>query len=216
MSVVRGGSKKVVFDNYTRFFDFQETYNFPLRVFSLNYDLCLEKNKPSGKYLERGFDPESRSWDSGRFYPAHEEPDLYLYKLHGSLDWERDEGKGNIVIEVDNIPKMPDLIFGTDYKLTYVDPYLYYASEFRKYSLEAKIILVVGYSFNDEHINSILEQSLNYDSGKKLYVVNTNENAISPRFEAKKTQITLKQSKAKEFLEKHLSVEMLAQDLEKN
>jgi hypothetical protein len=198
---------------YKKLFDFQGEYNFPLRIFSLNYDLCLEKNTPSGKILERGFDPDSRTWQSRRFDPPVEEPNVYLYKLHGSLDWEREIGMGDIVSEVDRTPQKPDLIFGTDYKLTYVDPYLYYVSEFRKYSLEAKVILVIGYGFNDAHINSILRQALNYDSQKKLYVVNKDRKAVALELVKKQEQIITKQYEAKVFLEQHLGVETLEKDI---
>ncbi len=200
---------------YAKFFDFQEAYNYVLRVFSLNYDLCLEKNNVGGKHLERGFDPASRIWDSRRFYPAVEEQDLYLYKLHGSLDWERDEHRGNIVREVDNIPEVPDLIFGTDFKLYYIDPYLYYASEFRKYSLEAKIILIIGYGFNDEHINSILKQALSYDGEKKLYVVDVSTDSVRRELAVRPEQIILEKIGAKDFLENVLSTKGLESVLKK-
>jgi len=200
---------------YKKLFDFQEEYNFPLRIFSLNYDLCLEKNTPRGKILERGFNPDSRTWQSRRFDPPVEEPHIYLYKLHGSLDWEREVGMGDIVSEVDRTPEKPDLLFGTDYKLTYVDPYLYYISEFRKYSLEAKVILVLGYGFNDAHINSILRQALNYDSQKKLYVVNTDRKVVDLELIQKREQIITKSYKAKVFLEAYLSVKTLEEDIER-
>lgn len=200
---------------YKKLFEFQEEYNFPLRVFSLNYDLCLERNTPGGKRLERGFRQDSKTWDFRMFDPTVEVPDIYLYKLHGSLDWEREEGIGNIVREVDEIPEKPDLIFGTDYKLSYVDPYLYYISEFRKYSLETKVILVIGYGFNDAHINSILKQALNYDSQKKVYVVNTDKNVVDLELIKKKEQIIMKQYKAKKFLEEYLSVKTLEEDIER-
>jgi hypothetical protein len=200
---------------YRRLFDFQEEYNFPLRIFSLNYDLCLEKNTPRGKTLERGFKPDSRTWDSRRFDPPAEEPNIYLYKLHGSLDWEREEGIGSIVREIDRTPEKPDIIFGTDYKLSYVDPYLYYISEFRKYSLGAKAILVLGYGFNDAHINSILQQALTYGSQNRLYIVNTSGKVADSRLAKNRAQIITKKYKAKDFLEGYLSVKALEQDIER-
>ena len=37
-------------------------------------------------------------------------------------------------------PEKMELIFGRDFKLEAADPYLFYAYEFRKYSLETKVI----------------------------------------------------------------------------
>ncbi|MDD3436559.1 MAG: hypothetical protein PHC64_05340, partial [Candidatus Gastranaerophilales bacterium] len=41
---------------YERFYDFQKNIQAPIRIFSLNYDQCVEKAKPSGYDLECGFD----------------------------------------------------------------------------------------------------------------------------------------------------------------
>src|SRR5690606_7358104 len=63
---------------------FQKEYQFPLRVFTLNYDLCVEKGC-SEAMVERGFNEEQR-WDWRRFSSSDGEPtqkDIYLYKMHG-------------------------------------------------------------------------------------------------------------------------------------
>ncbi len=109
---------------YKNFFCFQSEFNHPVRIFSLNYDMCLEKNIIANKDIERGFDPNTKTWDCTRFEQREDrEPSsIYLYKLHGSIDWKRDTEKGNILKEVDAIPETPDLIFGTNYKMQYIDP----------------------------------------------------------------------------------------------
>lgn len=92
-------------DYYRYFFDLASGLNYALRVFTFNYDLCLEKNIPHGKTLERGFDKSSHEWDWRLFESREEEvPSIYYYKMHGSIDWERDSGQGNIVREVQNTP----------------------------------------------------------------------------------------------------------------
>jgi len=216
-------NKWVTLDDYrkasyfSKLYDFAAEYNYSLRVFSLNYDLCLEKHIPQGMQLERGFDQSTRTWDWRRFEPKEEDqPNIYLYKLHGSLDWERDREKGNIRM-VENIPDIPDLIFGVDYKLQYIDPYLFHAYEFRKYSLESKVILVIGYSFNDEHINSILRQAVSSTDTRKLYVVDlavTKEDVESrlPWKDERQRQIIVKNCKAKEFLG-NISIQTLKNDI---
>jgi hypothetical protein len=161
-----------VAEYYRSLFDFAAAYTYPLRVFTLNYDLCLEKNTPPEKTLERGFDRTTHLWDWRRFEPKDTDSvSIYYYKMHGSIDWQRDVAHGNVVKDVENTPLEPDLIFGTMHKLYPNDPYLFYAYELRQYSLLAKVILVIGYSFADEHINRILRQALENDSARRIVAV---------------------------------------------
>ncbi len=162
-------------DYYAKLFDFRSEFQFPLRVFTLNYDLCVEQNARKANlekgYLERGFD-EDRNWVWGRFEDS-EKPwiGIYLYKMHGSIDWEKDE-LGNLTFADDtgNVTT-PHLIFGTDYKLQYIDPYLFFASEFRRYTLQSRLIIAIGYGFGDEHINEMLGQALRADISRRLLCV---------------------------------------------
>lgn len=148
--------------------------NFPIRIFTLNYDLLLEKNLKNSKLnIEMGFD-EERKWNYKKFTEFPHEPDIYLYKLHGSIDWQRDE-KTQTVSQVDNTPQNPDLIFGIQYKMQYIDPYLFMISEFRYYCLNTKLIVCLGYSFSDEHINSIISQANLMDKSKKIFALAYNE-----------------------------------------
>jgi SIR2-like domain len=153
---------------YEAFFKIREELKFAIRVFSLNYDLCLENNS-NGRELEVGFDPQSEVWDFRRFESREETaPDIYLYKLPGSINWYRDRSQGNI-LKISAAPHAsPDLIFGT---MQYIDPYLFYAYELRRFSLESKVILAIGYSFRDDHINGIIAQALQNDPARVLIAV---------------------------------------------
>jgi hypothetical protein len=156
---------------YEGLYRLRDQLNFAIRIFSLNYDLCVENNA-QGRPLEMGFDRETESWDFLRFEAREEVPThVYLYKLHGSITWYRDRQEGNILKLSAKPHPEPDLIFGTDYKMQYIDPYLFYAYELRRYSLEAKIILAIGYSFRDEHINGIITQALRHDRSRVLLAV---------------------------------------------
>ena len=77
---------------YEGFYKLADEWNYPVRVFSLNYDLCIEKHAPRENAVMRGFDPSSCTWNSGLFEPRAEEDavKIYLYKMHGWIDWERD------------------------------------------------------------------------------------------------------------------------------
>lgn len=205
---------------YQKFYDFQKELQLSLRIFSLNYDLCFELLKPNDFTLELGFD-ENRIWNSFRF---EENPNVsigvYLYKLHGSITWKREKEKGNILKLSEHPEKEPDLIFGTDTKLQSIDPYLFYVYEFRKYSLECKIIIVIGYSFSDGYINSLIKQAIENDPNRKII-------CIAPKSEDNKKEITKRklqlkddnqiiiiEKKAKEFLENELTVKKIAEFLD--
>lgn len=143
---------------------FQEQYQYPLRVFSLNYDLCVEEHcdRDPG-FLERGF--EGHLWDWRLF--ELEDKNIYLYKLHGSTDWCRNaDGRLTYKDRAHVSQDEAQIIFGTSYKLQYVDPFLFFAYELRKWTLsEARLIISIGYGFGDEHINGILGQALRDPAG---------------------------------------------------
>ena len=202
---------------YCKFIDFRKEYTFPLRVFSLNYDLCLEKHTTSYN-LETGFDSTSRTWSWRKFEEIENVStvDIYLYKMHGSINWFRDSEE-NLTYS-DEVVKIsqPELIFGTSYKLQYTDPYLFFATEFRKYTLEAQMIITIGYGFGDEHINSMLSQAVRNDKSKRIFSVmlNGNHDLVNIVLKPKdRNQIFVKNMKAKEFVTNELSISKLEEML---
>ena len=64
-----------------------------------------------------------------------------------------------------------EIIFGRDFKLEAADPYLFYAYEFRRYCLLSKLIVSIGYSFGDAHINKMIAQGIRADPERLLMVV---------------------------------------------
>jgi hypothetical protein len=146
-------------------------------VFTLNYDLCVEKAYQAEyqEFPERGFDKENRYWSHELLEDADPgDKNFYLYKLHGSIDWVRDPENGKLTFS-DSTSKIKvddgQIVFGLTYKLQYVDPFLFLVYQLRRLSLEAKLILVVGYGFADEHINGILRQALRGSPDKRLIAV---------------------------------------------
>ncbi len=157
---------------YAGLLRFQGEYGYPLRVFSLNYDLCVEETCGHDK-VQRGF--SNRIWDWRLFDETSDDQlQLLLYKLHGSMDWYFT--KDGRVTYSDSPSSIQNeeiaLIFGTSYKLQYVDPFLFLAYELRRWTLDvARIIICIGYGFNDNHINGILQQSLRLQRDRKLLAV---------------------------------------------
>lgn len=204
---------------YSGLLRFQEEYENPLRVFSLNYDLCIERVY-SDRKVQRGF--SKRKWDWRLFDETLDDPlPLLLYKLHGSMDWTFAED--NEVTYLDAPVSIADeniaIIFGDSYKLQYVDPFLLLAYELRRWSLEARLIVCVGYGFNDDHINGILQQSLLRNPERKLLAIvgpamdsNSGEGAgksVSEKLAVKADQIIEERKRASEFFTSGLTISYL-------
>ena len=207
-------------DYYRGLLRFQEEFGHALRVFSLNYDLCVEKSCEHAT-VQRGF--AGRVWDWRLFDEGpNEETRIFLYKLHGSLDWSIAED--GTVSYSDSPSKIPDkrvaLIFGTSYKLQYVDPFLFLAYQLRRWTLEAaKLVVAIGYGFMDDHINGILGQALRQDGERRLLAVVAPQPAdqvpetiqfITKQLDAQPEQVHVNACGARRFLDEGLSVDALA------
>lgn len=157
---------------YRFFYRFQQALQYPIRVFSLNYDLCFESMRPQDIALETGFD-ESKNWNSMRFEPntLGVEPAVYLYKLHGSINWYRAKERGNVLRESAHPRPDAELVFGTEAKLQSADPYLFFVYQLRQYLLDSKIVVVLGYSFSDTYINTLLVQALQSSPDRALLII---------------------------------------------
>src|SRR5262249_36595161 len=138
---------------------------------------CVEKayQAEHGEFPERGFGKADRLW-SHELLEDSDPADkyMYLYKLHGSIDWMLEPDTGRLTFSDSTAKIKPDdgqIIFGITYKLQYVDPVLFLMYQLRRMSLEAKLLLVVGYGFADEHINAILRQALRGNRDKRLIAV---------------------------------------------
>lgn len=191
----------------------QQVYTFPLRVFSLNYDRYVERLAASDFVVETGFDGEGprNPWSYERFIERGDNPlpQIYLYKLHGSIDWKRDPERRTLS-RVDQVLAIPpdemEIIFGREAKLEAADPYLFYAYEFRQYALAAKLVVAIGYGFEDEHINKILHLALCGESPKKLIAVGPAADDqqwcrnIADRLRIDPSRIKVDLDRAKEFL----------------
>jgi NAD-dependent SIR2 family protein deacetylase len=128
-----------------------------MKVFTLNYDLCFETVVGKDKVIELGFTKNTNEWHQSNF--ENDNGKQYnLYKLHGSIDWYI---KDSTLYKSEKIEAEPELIFGILHKMTSVDPYFYYSSILRNACRDdAKLLVVIGYSYADEYVNIILSQAL--------------------------------------------------------
>jgi hypothetical protein len=135
-----------------------------LTVATLNYDTSVEQATAAiGASAYTGID----SWASER---AWRWPDngLRLMKLHGSIDWHWETVRGDpgqlsvrrVVRDADDDPEPPDpaLVFGQRSKLTAEGPFLSLLAEFERHLDATDHLIVIGYSFRDEHVNVVIRR----------------------------------------------------------
>jgi hypothetical protein len=165
-----------------------------VNVFTTNNDLLSETalgylninyNNGFSSGLSRTFNPArfsytfSRKIDSGMEKYEPLENMVYLYKLHGSVSWiESDDNSFFNIKEVDVIPNQPAqgtnvLIYPTPLKQnkSLGSPYSDLIREFQnKLLLQHGVLIVVGYSFSDEHINNAIYSALASNSSLSVII----------------------------------------------
>ena len=177
-----------VFKNYQRFYQKIALRNKDLsriNIFTTNNDLFNEFaldsinihyiNGFSGG-VNKYFNPAlfnynySKRMDTSieKFEPV--ENMVYLYKIHGSVNWIEDSSSANSFFNIKEISK-PERKKGVENVLIYPtptkqnkslgSPYVEMFREFQTKLLEPHTVLfVMGYSFSDEHVNNIIYQAL--------------------------------------------------------
>ena len=151
---------------------------FEKEIFTLNYDLLLEKaiEELSLPYFT-GFIGNVKPFfisDSVDDYQGIYVKKSWtkLWKLHGSLNFKKTpEGKifieNNIGGEFENLLVYPSM---DKYLSSRKAPFISYLDRFRRYMLEnEKVLLVLGYSFSDEHINEIIINGLNNNTRLSVF-----------------------------------------------
>lgn len=154
------------------------------RIFTTNYDLCFEHAARKGRYvlidgfshsspqtfdsLYFGYDIVSRQGDSEAYeYVGNV---AHLYKLHGSLDWERDAVTGEIVRRRGDKPL---LIYprNTKYELAFEQPYIEMMAAFQSALRQPNTgLLIVGYGFNDNHLSEPVLSAVRANLGLKVAI----------------------------------------------
>lgn len=173
-----------VVDLYRQFYQSVGTRSRGLRppwVFTTNYDLFNERaldrnaipysNGFTGT-VERFFNPSvyrlalaeqldisSKRWSAVDGF-------IHLCKLHGSVNWVENEDTGLFSITEKHAPNADDdrvMIYPTPAKqnASFGSPYADMFREFQRQVVQDQSVLVtMGYSFGDEHVNNIIFQGL--------------------------------------------------------
>lgn len=157
-----------------------------MKVFTTNYDRCFEEAGRQGRYVvvdgfSHTFPPTfdaihftyetvRRLGDTESFDPI---PNCFhLYKLHGSVDWQRQETSGEIMKWTAG--GKPVLIYprNSKYELAFEQPYLEMIGAFQTAVREPDTgLLVVGFGFNDNHLAEPIMSAIRSNLSMKIVVV---------------------------------------------
>jgi hypothetical protein len=136
-------------------------------IFSLNQDLLLEKCYMVPGRLRAVVRPGLRKISDDIWQPNGQYSGLQLgatvqpyIKLHGSTDWESESGTSVLIMgnaKSGAIAKVPLL--------------QWYHQEFERYLRSGNTkLMVIGYSFQDEHINQVIYNA-SRDCGLKTFII---------------------------------------------
>ena len=157
-----------------------------MKVFTTNYDRCYEEAGRQGRYVvvdgfshtvPPTFDAIHFSYETVRRLGDTESFDpipncFHLYKLHGSVDWQRQEPSGEITKWLTG--GKPVLIYprNSKYELAFEQPYLEMIGAFQTEMREPDMgLLVVGFGFNDSHLAEPIMSAIRSNLSMKIVVV---------------------------------------------
>lgn len=162
-----------------------------VKLFTLNYDTLFEQAARKGNYtIIDGFSFSQPRIFSGRYFDydvvirdgsriKNEDnfvPRVFhLYKPHGSVDWEKTE---NNVFQnkAENIPVENSLmIFPQEnkYEHSYEQPFFEMMTRFQTaLRLKNTTLVVIGFSFGDKHILSMINEALEQNPSFQLIIIN--------------------------------------------
>jgi hypothetical protein len=148
-------------------------------VATLNYDLTLERAAAeTGVNFSDGIEQWNKNW--ALKWPS---PGLKIIKLHGSLDWENVyHAQENLTFggsEVGEskgfgVNSYPFIVFGRREKLRPQGPFLDLRAEFASELRRTSHLVVIGYSFGDDHVNELIRKWHSSGSDRVLVVVDPN------------------------------------------
>jgi hypothetical protein len=147
-------------------------------IATLNYDrtiesACKEASIPVDTGIGHWIESQKWSWATNG---------VRLLKLHGSIDWHWERSE----YEVGEMPMrtvrqsfdepmseddQPVLVFGLRNKLSPDGPFLSLLREFEDKLADCQHLIIVGYSFRDEHINEIVRRWTREDESRFITLV---------------------------------------------
>ncbi|WFB65391.1 SIR2 family protein [Sphingobacterium sp. WM] len=173
------------------------------KLFTLNYDTMFEQAASKNNFTVidgfsfgiprvfsgRNFDFDIVSRNQSRVKEEDNfiEKVFHLYKLHGSVNWEKIENK---IYQREGI-ESPLMIYPhqSKYESSYEQPYFEMMSRFQNSLRKENVFLItIGFSFGDKHIVTSIIEALEQNPSFQLMIINlsideSNEN-LKPFIEA--------------------------------
>ena len=186
----------VVFDNYVLdvithssrlnatlmpILEFLRDHSNKITVFTTNYDYVIEgfKQQQSEQFaLIDGFRSENNQYVFDPSIFKHDDLEskcsIFLYKLHGSLNWFKDYNDKIQRISVTQKLSPPNkncLIYPTRSPKddSNEEPYITLFKEFKMNMENADVLIVIGYSFRDKEIKDKISEQ--FVTGKKQIII---------------------------------------------
>jgi SIR2-like protein len=177
-----------------------------IKIFTLNYDLLFEQAANIiGAVVLDGFSFTTPRIFSGRYFDydivQREKSRLkdednfisrlfHLYKLHGSLNWEKEkDSNGNAVdgkVLMNANATEPLMVYPREskYENSYEQPFFEMVARFQQnLRLDDSVLVCIGYSFGDKHINAVITEALNQNPGFQLVIVNPGFDGSNEKFQ---------------------------------
>lgn len=135
------------------------SFNMPRKFKGTNFDLDVVSRISNKNILEDNFVSNV----------------VHIYKPHGSVNWKID---GNDVI-ISNRTKNPLMIYPSSnkYENSYQQPFFEMMSRFQQETrTKNTLLIIIGYSFGDAHINAMIYEALSVNSSLTVIVVSPDIN----------------------------------------
>lgn len=157
-----------------------------LKVFTTNYDLCFETAASNlGKVVINGFSYTSKRRFDGKYFQydivqrdseKHDFVDgiFQLYKLHGSVSWERNINNPSEIYEIlKPDPEYAVIIYPAKnkYQQAFIQPHLELLARFFDYlRLPNACLVVAGFGFSDDHLSEPIYAAIKSNPSLKLII----------------------------------------------
>ncbi len=151
-----------------------------LTIGTLNYDRAIENvGDLAGIACDTGIND---AWQGDQRLTWKADAPIRLMKLHGSIDWVTEGRHANSgELPLTRIRKVtpdeksryesPAVVFGEAGKLRSDGPFLELLLEWATALREANRLLIIGYSFRDDHINEVIARWFVSDEDRRIVVL---------------------------------------------
>jgi len=165
----------------------QQEKNYKYDIFTLNHDILLETSlKKNHEISNTGFGDENK-FSISNF--ADSVSRFNIFKLHGSIDWnrKRDINEKDYIFTMNpvnpadgHLDPTPHYVIGTFNKYEIYSYGIFYDlfREFRSRLSKTNLLIICGYGFRDEGVNSILLEWIINNSANKLYIFHKNKKSL--------------------------------------